>query len=122
MDAVTLKLVIICATILIAIALVGAAICLMVIGRVAFLARSPASAGAFGLLFLALPALVTIVLIVVATAVLTGNGILKPEACVAIFSSVASFVLGAETQKRRDSTSHKARPGVSPEDKPTARG
>lgn len=107
MDVITLKTLIICVTILVAIALVAASVCVMVIGRAAFQAKSPASAGAFGLLFLALPALATITLIVVATAFLTNNGTLKPEACVAIFSSVASFVLGAETQKRRDSSSHK---------------
>ena len=61
-----------------------------------------AGAGGFSLLFLALPALSTIILIVIATAILTGLGILRPDGCIAIFSSVASFVLGAETQRRRN--------------------
>jgi hypothetical protein len=52
-------------------------------------------------LFLAIPAVLTITLIIIATAVLTAYRYLDPSGCIAVFSSVASFVLGAETQKRR---------------------
>src|SRR5690242_1152973 len=104
-DPSALRFVILASAALIAVGLVAAAVAFIIVGREAFRApHSPAGASpaaVFGLLFLALPALFTIVLVVLATAILTAFNILPVAACVAIFSSVASFVLGAETQRRR---------------------
>ena len=104
METTTLNILIIAGATIVSIAVVAASVAFIVVGKEAFRASSPSAAGAFGLLFLALPSVCTIVLIVLATATLTGVGILKAEGCIAIFSSVASFVLGAETQKRRNTT------------------
>lgn len=97
-----LHLLIQCATTIICIAFIGAAACFIIVGKTAYGASSPSAAGSFGLLLLAIPSISTIVLIVLATAALTAADLIKPEGCVAIFSSIASFVLGAESQKRRD--------------------
>jgi hypothetical protein len=105
LEPATLNLLISAAAALIAIALIVATIAFVIVGRAAFHASSPAAAGSFGLLFLALPALVTIVFIVLATAALTAMSILPANGCIAIFSSIASFVLGAETQRRREGSS-----------------
>jgi hypothetical protein len=102
MDPSTVNTLIIASTVLITIGLIAAAIAFVIVGRAAFRASSPAAAGSFGLLFLALPAISTIVFIVLATATLTAMGIVPAEGCIAIFSSIASFVLGAETQRRRE--------------------
>jgi len=101
MEATTVNILIVSTAALIALGLISAAVTTVFVARAAFRASSPSAAGTFGLLFLALPALSTIVLIVLATATLTAMNFLKPEGCIAIFSSVASFVLGAETQKRK---------------------
>jgi hypothetical protein len=98
----TLELLIKCVSVIVGLGLVAAAAVLIIVGREAFRAHGPSPARAFGHLFVVLPALSTIVLIVAATAVLTAMEYLKPEGCVAIFSSIASFVLGAESQKRRE--------------------
>jgi hypothetical protein len=102
-DPSTITTLIIATAALIAIGLIAAAAAFIVVGWAAFHASSPAAAGSFGLLFLALPALSTIVFIVLATATLTAMGVIPANGCIAIFSSVASFVLGAETQRRRES-------------------
>jgi peptidoglycan biosynthesis protein MviN/MurJ (putative lipid II flippase) len=97
----TANILIVCLALVISIGIIAAATFFMVVGRAAFSSTHAASARSFGLLFLAMPAVLTITLIIVATAVLTAYRYLDPSACIAIFSSVASFVLGAETQKRR---------------------
>jgi hypothetical protein len=101
----TVNLLIMTTTALIAVGLIAAAVVVVIVGRAAFHASSPAAAGSFGLLFLALPALTTIVFIVLSTGTLTAMGILPANGCIAIFSSIASFVLGAETQRRREAGS-----------------
>jgi len=88
--------------VLIAVGLIAAAVAFVIVGRAAFHASSPSAAGSFGLLFVALPALTTIIFIVLSTGTLTAMGILPANGCIAIFSSIASFVLGAETQRRRE--------------------
>ena len=93
---------IVCIAFVISLSIIAAAVAFIVVGRAAFAASSPTAAGAFGLLFLALPAVMTITLIIIATAVLTAYHYIDSNGCIAIFSSVASFVLGAETQKRRN--------------------
>jgi hypothetical protein len=105
-DSSSFRLVILSSAALIALGLVSAAVAFIIVGREAFRAPSPSTgegspAAVFGLLFLALPTLFTIVLIVLATAILTAFNVMPVDGCVAIFSSVASFVLGAETQRRR---------------------
>jgi hypothetical protein len=100
-DPTNVNIILLCITAVIAISIVAAAIAFVLVGRAAFAATSPSAAGAFGLLFLALPALMTITLIIVATAVLTSYHYIDSNGCIAIFSSVASFVLGAESQKRK---------------------
>ena len=102
METTTANILIVSSAALIAVGLIAAAVAFVVVGKAAFQASSPSAAAAFGLVFLALPALSTILLIVLTTGTLTAMGVLKPEGCIAIFSSVASFVLGAETQKRRN--------------------
>jgi uncharacterized membrane protein len=102
MDPSTVNTLIIASTALIAITVIAAVIGFIIVGKTAFQASSPAAAGSFGLLFLALPALSTIVLIVLTTAVLTVFNFLSEAGCIAILSSIASFVLGAETQRRRE--------------------
>jgi len=99
LDPSTITTLIIATAALIATGLVAAAAAFIVVGRAAFHASSPAAAGSFGLLFLALPALSTIVFIVLATATLTAMGVIPANGCIAIFSSVASFVLGAEMMR-----------------------
>jgi hypothetical protein len=100
-DSSTVKTLIIACTALTAVGFVAASIAFVMIGKAAYKAHSASAAGSFGLIFLALPALTTIVFIVIATATLTAMGILPTNGCIAIFSSIASFVLGSETQRRR---------------------
>ena len=107
MDPTAIHYVILSVAGLIAFAILVTGVAFTSVGRVAFASSSGAGAGAFSLLFLTLPALSTIILIIIATAFLTGLGILQPDGCIAIFSSVASFVLGAETQKRRNGAPEK---------------
>ena len=100
-DPSSVSVIILCITAVIAISIIAAAVAFVLVGRAAFAATSPSAADAFGLLFLALPALMTITLIIVASAVLTSYHYIDSNGCIAIFSSVASFVLGAESQKRK---------------------
>ena len=88
---------------LIGVGLVAASVAMILVGRSAYTSgAAPEAARSFGLVFQALPSLTTIVFIVLATATLTAMGFLPSSGCVAIFSSIASFVLGSETQKRRE--------------------
>jgi hypothetical protein len=99
----TARLLIIGAATALSVGIVAAAAAFITVGLAAFRSGShPNGPESFGLLMRAFPAVTTIVLIVIATATLTAMGILNASACVAIFSSVASFVLGAESQKRKD--------------------
>ncbi len=105
-DPTNATVLLLCIAGVIATGIIAAAISFTIVGRAAFSANSPGAAGAFGLLFLALPALMTITLIIIATAVLTAYHYIDSAGCIAIFSSVASFVLGAESQKRRADPEH----------------
>ena len=100
-DISSANILIICLAAVISIGIVAAATSFMIVGRTAFASPNTAASRSFGLLFLAMPAVLTITLIIIATAVLTAYRYLDSSGCIAIFSSVASFVLGAETQKRR---------------------
>jgi hypothetical protein len=80
---------------------IGTAISIMVVERAAFPSASAAAAKSFALLISALPAVLTITLIIVATALLTAYRYLESSGCIAIFSIVASFVPGGETQRRK---------------------
>jgi hypothetical protein len=102
METSTLNVLIVAAATVLVISVVAIAVAIIMVGREAFRASPTATANVFGLIFSALPALTTIIFIVVATAVLTREKILTPEGCIAVFSSVASFVLGSETQKRKN--------------------
>lgn len=99
----TARILIIGAATALSVGIVAAAAAFIVVGLAAFRSGShPQGPQSFGLLILAFPAVTTIVLIVIATATLTAMGIINASGCVAIFSSVASFVLGAEFQKRKN--------------------
>ena len=102
LDPANINILIITTAALIAVGLIAAAVAFIVVGKAAFQGSSPAAAASFGLIFLTLPSLTTIVLIVLATGTLTAMGILPTNGCIAIFSSIASFVLGAEIQRRRE--------------------
>lgn len=93
--------ILLCIVGVIGISIVAAAISFMVVGRAAFAANDPSATATFGLLFQTLPTVLTITLIIIATSILTSFGYIESNGCIAIFSSVASFVLGAETQKRK---------------------
>lgn len=101
MDVSTVNILIMASAALIAIGLIAATVAFIIVGKAAFQAKSPSSAASFGLLFLALPTLSTIVLIILSTGTLTAMKVITPEGCIAIFSSVASFVLGSETERRK---------------------
>lgn len=113
-DPSNVNMLIITTTGLIAVGLIAAAVAFVIVGRAAFHASSPSAAGSFGLLFLALPALTTIIFIVLATATLTAMGFIPANGCIAIFSSIASFVLGAETQRRREGSRSRPNEAASP--------
>lgn len=95
------SLILICIAAVTAISVVATAISFMVVARAAFAASSSSATATFGLLLQAIPSVLTITLIIISTAVLTSYHYIESSGCIAIFSSVASFVLGAETQKRR---------------------
>jgi len=98
----TARFLIIGAAAALSLGVIAAATAFIIVGLAAFRAGShPEGPASMGLLIVAFPAVITIVLIVIATATLTAMGILNANGCVAIFSSVASFVLGAESQKRK---------------------
>jgi hypothetical protein len=102
-DPTMVNTLIISSAVLIGVGLIAASIVTILIGRAAYASgAAPDAARSFGLFFLTLPAVITIVFIVLATATLTAMNLLPQGGCVAIFSSIASYVLGSEIQKRRE--------------------
>jgi hypothetical protein len=79
----------------------AATIALAWMGIVAF--RS-GEARVFGLFFQELPAVATVVFIVMSAVGLTAFGWIGPEACVTLFGSIAGYVLGERMHRRERGT------------------